>query len=117
MAITLICHYEIRRDFRFKQALWRISMDLLKVDTATCNKDGRCAAVCPAGIICFSTEKYPEPVPEANDLCIRCGHCVAVCPTASLTHRDMPVEKCPEVASSLLPGPEQCEHFFRARRS
>jgi nitroreductase/NAD-dependent dihydropyrimidine dehydrogenase PreA subunit len=92
-------------------------MDLFEVHAETCNKDGLCIAVCPAQIIRFSADGYPEPTVEANDLCIRCGHCVAVCPTASLTHRDIPVERCPRVDPSLLPGVEQCEHLFRTRRS
>jgi nitroreductase/NAD-dependent dihydropyrimidine dehydrogenase PreA subunit len=92
-------------------------MDLFQVNTETCNRDGICAACCPAGIIALSDEGYPEPVQGADELCIRCGHCVAVCPKASLTHRDMPVEQCPPVDHGLIPGPEQCEHLFRTRRS
>ena len=92
-------------------------MNLIEVNTDTCNQDGICAAVCPAQIISFSKAQYPEPVADADELCIRCGHCVAVCPTESLTHKDMPAEKCPPVQPEMMPGPEQCEHFFRMRRS
>lgn len=92
-------------------------MDLIQINEQTCNQDGICAAVCPAGIISFSKGEYPAPIAEADELCIRCGHCVAVCPTASLTHRDMPVEKCVAVDPNMKLSPEQCEHFFRARRS
>jgi len=92
-------------------------MDLFHVDRDTCNRDGICAACCPARIIALDDEGYPRPVEGAEELCIRCGHCVTICPTASLTHRDMPVEQCPPVDRGLLPGPEQCEHLFRARRS
>jgi nitroreductase/NAD-dependent dihydropyrimidine dehydrogenase PreA subunit len=92
-------------------------MDLFQVNKTTCNRDGICAACCPAQIISLSSEGYPEPVEEAEELCIRCGQCVAVCPTASFTHRDMPVEECPSLDRDMLPTPQQCEHFFRARRS
>ncbi|MFP4452326.1 MAG: nitroreductase family protein [Desulfobacterales bacterium] len=92
-------------------------MNLIEINTDTCNQDGICAQVCPAQIIRFSKGNYPEPIADADELCIRCGHCVAVCPTASLTHRDMPVEKCPPVNPDMRFTPEQCEHFFRMRRS
>lgn len=92
-------------------------MNLIEINEQTCNRDGICAAVCPAGIISFSRDTLPAPVDGADELCIGCGHCVAVCPTASLAHRDMPVEKCPPVNPDLLPTAGQCEHFFRARRS
>lgn len=92
-------------------------MDLFEVNTETCNRDGICAACCPARIIALSSEGYPRPVEGADELCIRCGQCVAVCPTASLTHRDMPLEQCPPVDRDMLPTQQQIEHFFRARRS
>jgi nitroreductase/NAD-dependent dihydropyrimidine dehydrogenase PreA subunit len=92
-------------------------MELFQVNRKTCARDGICAACCPAQIIALTEEGYPQPAEGAEELCIRCGHCVAVCPTASLSHREMPVEHCPPMDLSLIPGPEQCEHFFRARRS
>jgi nitroreductase/ferredoxin len=95
----------------------RISMDLIEVNQKTCNKDGLCAMECPAGIISFEKGSFPKPTPGADELCSRCGHCVAVCPKGSLTHRDMPVEKCPHVRKDLLLSEEQCEHFLRNRRS
>lgn len=92
-------------------------MELLQVNRETCNRDGICATCCPAGIIGFSGDGFPQPVQGANELCIRCGHCVAVCPTASLSHRVIPVEQCPPLDRNMILSPEQCEHFFRARRS
>ena len=67
-------------------------MDLFTINQEMCNKDGICAAICPAVIIEFKDGEYPRPVVDADELCIRCGHCVAVCPTGSLTHRDIPLE-------------------------
>ena len=92
-------------------------MDLIEINQETCNKDGTCATVCPSGIIGFEKGSFPKPVPDADELCIRCGHCVAVCPKGSLTHRDVPVERCPPVRKDLLLSEEQCEHFLRNRRS
>jgi nitroreductase/NAD-dependent dihydropyrimidine dehydrogenase PreA subunit len=92
-------------------------MSLFEVNIETCNKDGICAAVCPAGIIEMQKGGYPAPAAEAEDLCIRCGHCVAACPTASLSHREMSTEKCPPIQKELLLSEGQCEQFLRARRS
>ena len=92
-------------------------MNLFEVNTQTCNQDGICAAICPMGIIEMPKTEYPTPASNAEDLCIRCGHCVAVCPTASLSHREMLMEKCPSIQKELLLSVEQCEQFLRARRS
>lgn len=92
-------------------------MKLFEVVHKTCNQDGICAAVCPAGIIDFQKGGYPTPHPAAEAVCIRCGHCVAVCPTGSFSHRDMPVAECPPVRKGLHLSAEQCEHFLRSRRS
>jgi len=92
-------------------------MELFEVNRQTCNQDGICAAVCPVGIIDFAKGSVPAPAAGAEDICVRCGHCVAVCPTASLSHRDMPVEACPPVRPEFGLGAEQGEHFLRSRRS
>jgi len=92
-------------------------MNLFEVNTQTCNKDGICAAACPMGIIEFKKGEYPAPAAEAEDLCILCGHCVAVCPTASLSHREMSMEKCTLIQKELHFSAAHCEQFFRARRS
>jgi nitroreductase/NAD-dependent dihydropyrimidine dehydrogenase PreA subunit len=92
-------------------------MNLFEVNEDTCNQDGICAAVCPAGIIDIQKGAYPAPVDGAEEICIECGHCVAVCPTASFSHRDMPKEKCPPLNPDLNISLEQCEQFLRSRRS
>lgn len=92
-------------------------MKILTIDERTCNRDGLCAEVCPAGLIDFTGGKFPEPVALAEELCIRCGHCVAICPTGSLSHREMDVAQCPPVSGDLLLSPEQSEQFLRNRRS
>jgi len=92
-------------------------MNLFEVDRQSCNQDGICAAVCPAGLIDFQKGKHPEPIAGADELCIRCGHCVAVCPTGSLSHREIPIEECPPVQKELQLTAENCEHFLRSRRS
>lgn len=92
-------------------------MDLLKVDKQSCDQDGICAAVCPAGLIEFKKEQFPDAVEDADELCIRCGHCVAVCPRGSLSLRDMAAEECKAVREDLLLSSEQCEQFLKNRRS
>lgn len=92
-------------------------MDLLKVDQQSCDQDGVCAVVCPAGLIDVNKGKFPQAIKGADELCIRCGHCVAVCPHGSLSLRDMVADDCKPVNEHLLLSPEQCEQFLKNRRS
>jgi len=93
-------------------------MSLIVVDEEKCKRDGVCVAVCPARIIEFKNENSsPAPTDNADEFCINCGHCVAVCPHGALSHRTMRSEQCPPVRKEWLLGPEQVEHFLRARRS
>ena len=92
-------------------------MALLTVNENTCNRDGLCAAVCPAGIIAFSKGKTPQLADDAATYCISCGHCVAVCPTASLSHAKMTADQCPPIQEELRLSVEQGEQFLRSRRS
>lgn len=91
--------------------------NLIEIDQQKCNQDGICAAVCPAGIITHAKGDFPGLVENAEEYCIRCGHCVAGCPAASLTHREMPLSDCPPVRPEMALTAEQCEHYFRSRRS
>ena len=92
-------------------------MEFFSVNQQTCKKDGMCAAVCPLGIIEFKNDENPKPIDEAEDVCILCGHCVAVCPTNSFSHSKIPIEQCSTIKQELAISPEQCEQFFRSRRS
>jgi len=92
-------------------------MEIFEVNKETCLRDGICAAICPPGIIDFEPGDYPRPSPAAEEICITCGHCVAVCPTGSLTHRKMPVEKCPPLEESKAVSLDNFEYLLRKRRS
>jgi nitroreductase/NAD-dependent dihydropyrimidine dehydrogenase PreA subunit len=92
-------------------------MSLLRIDEKTCNSDGICALVCPAGLITIEKGGLPRTIEGAEEICIKCGHCVASCPTASLTHAFMQVEGCPQIKDELNITPEQCEQFLKGRRS
>ena len=94
-----------------------MSLDLLTVDQQTCDQDGLCAAICPAGLIDFTRGSFPAAISEADELCIRCGHCIAVCPHGSLTHKDMDIEGCALVREDLLLSAAQTEQFLKGRRS
>jgi nitroreductase/NAD-dependent dihydropyrimidine dehydrogenase PreA subunit len=90
---------------------------IFQVNKETCNQDGICRKVCPVHVIDLPPGGYPEPFPDAEEICIRCGHCVAVCPTASFRHRDMDPDRWPPVQPALFPSSEQIRHLFQSRRS
>ena len=92
-------------------------MELLSINQETCNQDGICSAICPAGLIEIKDGSYPAPISDADELCIRCGHCVAVCPTASLSHKDISQKSCTPIAKELGITHEQTVQFLRSRRS
>lgn len=92
-------------------------MNLINVKEQTCNKDGRCAAVCPLGLIDFKPGQYPVQIPEAEELCIGCGHCVTVCLSGSLLHENIPVSDCTDICTEHSVSADQCTQFLRQRRS
>lgn len=90
-------------------------MSLFAVDQSKCNKDGICVAECPVKIIKQGNDGFPAML--AEEFCISCGHCVAVCPKGAITLKTMRPESLVAVQDSLLPGPDQAEHFLASRRS
>lgn len=82
----------------------------------SCIKCGKCAKVCPAGVL-IQRQKGEIIHVENIDTCIACGHCVDVCPTASVVHSDFPSEKLHSIDYSLLPSPEQVMALIKTRRS
>ena len=93
-------------------------MPLFVVDPALCKRDGVCVAECPTRIIELAPGAAVPRVPaEAEEFCRNCGHCVAVCSQGAVTLATMAPEQLPPVRTDRLLGPEQVEHFLRARRS
>jgi nitroreductase/NAD-dependent dihydropyrimidine dehydrogenase PreA subunit len=92
-------------------------MELIRVDRDKCNRDGICAAVCPAALIMQEGENFPETITDAIDYCIRCGHCVGACPTGALSHARVPLDECMPLRADLEPSADMVEQFLRKRRS
>lgn len=89
-------------------------MDLIRLDQTRCVKCGRCAAVCPRGLIVLEPE-WPQS--DATDLCIACGQCVAVCPTAALDNKKTPLSSQISLAKFPAIDADTANHFLRSRRS
>jgi nitroreductase/NAD-dependent dihydropyrimidine dehydrogenase PreA subunit len=89
-----------------------------EVDREKCNRDGLCAAECPARVIRLETpDEVPVPEPDFSTYCIACGHCVAVCPTSAFKLSWLSPDQCPPIDKELQPTREQAEQFLRSRRS
>ena len=93
-------------------------MGLLSIDKTRCKQDGLCAADCPTAVIRIKAkESYPELVPGADQMCLRCGHCVAVCPHGALSHAEVPLAECVPIRKELSVTPAQALQFLRSRRA
>lgn len=88
-------------------------LELITVDQSVCIRCGRCAAVCPRGLIQLDRH-WPESTNE--ELCIGCGQCVAVCPVAALDNRLAPMAGQTAVQHPGLTA-DAAYHFLRSRRS
>ncbi len=93
-------------------------MAIIQIAEDKCKKDGLCVSECPAVIIRLnSKDGYPEIPGRFEDMCLVCGHCVAVCPHGALSHKKVPVLKCPDIRKDLIIDAEQAVQFLRSRRS
>ncbi len=92
-------------------------MEIIQIHKEACTKCGICAIVCSFGLIEIEENRYPEPVPEADQFCNRCGACVAACPTTSVNHVDIPLEKSSLIDPELDINFEQCAQLIKTRRS
>ncbi len=88
-------------------------MDLITVDHSLCIRCGRCAAVCPRGLIHLE-EQWPKS--QVEELCIACGQCVAVCPVAALDNRLAPLAGQTAAPKQTFTA-EAAYQFLRSRRS
>lgn len=88
----------------------------ISIDKGSCIKCGKCAQVCPAGIM-IQDKTTKEINLEHIDDCIACGHCVDVCPTGSVIHSEFPAEKVHTIDYSQLPTAEQVMLLIKSRRS
>lgn len=88
----------------------------IKIEKESCIKCGKCAQVCPSGIMVKdrSSKEINLSYPEH---CIGCGHCVDVCPTDSVIHSDFPAEHVHPIDYSQMPSPEQVMLLIKSRRS
>ena len=94
----------------------KLNNKLIIVHDERCIKCGKCAKVCPAGVL-IQKQKGEIISVENINTCIACGHCADVCPTASLVHSDFPPEKLHLIDYSRLPTPEQVMTLIKTRRS
>ena len=91
-------------------------MMYLQINETKCQRDGLCAAECPAGLITMQNGR-PTPVEYIEQACFHCGHCVAVCPHDALSLQTMPLAESPVLRDDWKLTPEQGEHFLKGRRS
>lgn len=91
-------------------------MPLFTIDETRCNRDGLCAADCPAGCIVFEKGRLPEPHEKKQAYCLDCGHCMAVCPTGALQLTRFAAGALPR-DPALDVTPAQAEQFLRFRRA
>lgn len=92
-------------------------MNLLTINSTTCQRCGICVEICPMSIISQIDEGLPFVSEENEQRCVLCGHCEAVCTTPALKNNrlpDMPLiqrEKLQEITSDNL------AEYFHCRRS
>ena len=93
-------------------------MNLITINTTTCNKCGICVKSCPISLISMSEENgFPFVKAENESRCISCGHCEAVCSESALKHSSFENDSLFSNNQSLEFEAKDLGMYFRNRRS
>lgn len=92
-------------------------MNELIVDREKCVKCGTCIRICPANIVRYGDDGFPEISERRAGRCIRCGQCVLFCPTCADTLSFMKDDRLVAAADIPMPTEEQAENLLKTRRS
>ena len=79
-------------------------MNELRVDREKCTRCGTCLRICPAGIIKFGDDGYPEMSDKRSGRCIQCAQCVLFCPAYADILSFMDPQKVVKTAEIAMPG-------------
>ncbi len=91
-------------------------MPLFTIDSDKCQREGACAAECPAGCILFEHDQFPVPHPKKFAYCLGCGHCMAICPMGAFQLERFS-EKATRKERDLEISGDQVTQFLKGRRS
>jgi nitroreductase/NAD-dependent dihydropyrimidine dehydrogenase PreA subunit len=91
-------------------------VNMIRIDSNRCKKDGICARVCPANIF-VQREKLTIPELVDEETCIACGHCVAVCKQNAIQHAEFPLTTTRAIQFEQLPTTDQVLELLKSRRS
>ncbi len=92
-------------------------MNELRIDREKCTKCGTCLRICPAGIIKFGDDGFPEMSEKHSGRCIQCAQCVLFCPAYADTLSFMDQGKIVRSEDIVMPTAEQAENLLKTRRS
>ena len=90
---------------------------MIEIDNDRCTRCGRCAEVCPSGIIGSEHVGSKRRVFIAHeDWCNLCGHCLAVCEPRAVSISQLPYDEVIALGEIDV-GPEQMKNLLLSRRS
>lgn len=92
-------------------------MQLVKIDSGLCNKDGLCILECPFNLLVENEDGLPAMVDGGEQTCMRCGHCQAICPTGALSLMGTAPETCKQTTSKTDLDLDIIEKLITNRRS